>query len=60
MPVALAKPLSQPAIRVVRFYKMDHLGDPMLQPNGRIRLGVEDCKAIGRREPLEGPGWPSR
>ncbi len=46
MPTAPAPaPRPQPAIRVVRFYKMDHLGDPVLLTNGRIRLGVENCKA---------------
>lgn len=48
MSIALALPAQQPAIRVVRFYKMDHLSDPVLLPDGRIRLGVEDCKAMLR------------
>jgi len=33
---------------VVRFYKMDHLGDPVPLRNGRIRLGVQDCKRMLR------------
>ncbi|GAO01224.1 hypothetical protein [Anaeromyxobacter sp. PSR-1] len=48
MATARALATEQPIIRVVRFYKMDHLGDPLLQRNGRIRLGVEDCKAMLR------------
>ncbi len=48
MPSAVAMPVPQPSIRVVRFYKMDHLGDPVLLPDGRIRLGVEGCKPMLR------------
>lgn len=32
-------------LRVARFYKIDHGGDPVLLPNGHIRLGVQKCKA---------------
>src|SRR6266508_855614 len=34
----------QPAIAIVRFYKMHHLGDPEPLRNGRIRLGGNECK----------------
>ncbi len=33
-----------PDIRVARFYKQDHGGDPVLLPDGRIRLGGQECK----------------
>lgn len=42
------------SIRVVRFYKIDHLGDPVMLKGGCIRLGVQDCKRYlraGIREP---------
>jgi hypothetical protein len=46
--IQMAAPTSrlvqQPAIAVVRFYKMDHLGDPEPLRNGRIRLGGHECK----------------
>lgn len=48
MSTAAALSAPAPATRVVRFYKMDHLGDPVLLPNGRIRLGEEDCKRMLR------------
>jgi hypothetical protein len=40
---------SSRAIRVVRFYKMDHLNDPTWLPDSRIVLGVNQCKGPLRR-----------
>jgi hypothetical protein len=37
-----ARVAQQPSI--VRFYKMDHLGDPVPLRDGRIHLGVQNCK----------------
>jgi hypothetical protein len=36
--------VEQRTITVVRFYKQDHLGDPVPLRNGRIWLGGNDCK----------------
>lgn len=41
--MAIPRVAQQPAI-TVRFYKQDHLGDPVPLPNGRIRLGDNECK----------------
>lgn len=46
MPIAKSTLSSGPAKpRVARFYKIDHVGDPELLSDGRIRLGTWQCKA---------------
>jgi hypothetical protein len=44
MTARAARLVQQTAIAVVRFYKMDHLGDPDPLRTGRIRLGSHGCK----------------
>ena len=39
-----ARSLPQTSFKVVRFYKMDHLGDPDPLRGGRVLLGGHECK----------------
>lgn len=48
MSVTASRALHRAGALLVRFYKMDHLHDPVPLPNGRIRLGVEECKPMLR------------